>query len=88
MPCRGCYGPPDKVMDQGAALVDAIVSSFEGESDAEIRRLLSTVVDPVGTFYRFSLAGSYLQRIKMDEAASGQMCATQSSGHGAQEGAK
>lgn len=85
MPCRGCYGPPDGVADQGAALLDAIVASFEGDSDAEIRRVLSTVVDPVGTFYRFGLAGSFLHRLTMDDESSGQVCASQANGDGLEE---
>lgn len=79
MPCRGCYGPPDGVADQGAALLDAIVASFDGQSDAEIRRVLSTIVDPVGTFYRFSLGSSFLHRLKMGDDASGQVCTSQAS---------
>jgi F420-non-reducing hydrogenase small subunit len=85
MPCRGCYGPPDDVEDQGAALIDAIVAGFEGESDEEIRRVLNTVVDPVGTFYRFSLASSFLHKAKMSNELSGQTCASQSNGDGDQE---
>ena len=78
MPCRGCYGAPDGVVDQGAAMLDAVVAGFEGKSDAEIRKVLATIVDPVGTFYRFSLSGSFLHQIKMDDNASGQVCAVQS----------
>jgi len=63
MPCRGCYGPPDGVADQGAAMLDAIVAAMDGQSDAEIRRVLGTIVDPVGTFYRFSLGSSFLQQL-------------------------
>ncbi|MBM3188610.1 MAG: oxidoreductase [Chloroflexi bacterium] len=85
MPCRGCYGPPDSVSDQGAALMDAIVASFDGQSDAEIRQVLETVVDPVGTFYRFSLAGSLLYRVRMSELLSGQVCDTQAGGNGGEE---
>ncbi len=77
MPCRGCYGPPDGVVDQGAALLDAIVASFDGESDAQIREILSTIVDPVGTFYRFSLADSFLHRLKMAPQESAQICSSQ-----------
>jgi F420-non-reducing hydrogenase small subunit len=66
MPCRGCYGPPQGVADQGAALLSAVVASMEGQSDAEIRQVLDTVTDPVGTFYRFSLAASYLHRVNQD----------------------
>ncbi len=80
MPCRGCYGPPDGVVDQGAALLDAIVAGFEGENDADIRRVLATIVDPVGTFYRFSLGGSLLHRITMDESAAGDSCDAQHNG--------
>jgi F420-non-reducing hydrogenase small subunit len=82
MPCRGCYGPPDGVMDQGAAMLDAVVSGFEGKSDAEIRKVLATIVDPVGTFYRFSLSASLLHQVKMDDQASAQVCATQASASG------
>jgi F420-non-reducing hydrogenase small subunit len=64
MPCRGCYGPPDGVVDQGAALLDAIVASFDGANTAEVRAVLDTIVDPVGTFYRFSLAASLLNEVK------------------------
>ncbi|NLG29040.1 MAG: oxidoreductase [Chloroflexi bacterium] len=63
MPCRGCYGAPNGVVDQGAALLSAVVAGFKGQSDAEIRQVLSTIVDPVGTFYRFSLAASLLNKI-------------------------
>ncbi|HHX64578.1 MAG TPA: oxidoreductase [Chloroflexi bacterium] len=85
MPCRGCYGPPDGVVDQGAALLDAIVASMAGQSDAEIRRVLDTIVDPVGTFYRFSLASSFLQRIKTDESSVGRVCASQAGDHNGRE---
>jgi len=66
MPCRGCYGPPDGVHDQGAALLSAVVASMQGQTDKEINSVLATIVDPVGTFYRFSLAASYLQEISKD----------------------
>jgi F420-non-reducing hydrogenase small subunit len=80
MPCRGCYGPPDGVADQGAAMLDAVAASIEGQSDAEIRRALATIVDPVGTFYRFSLANSLLQSARQDTEAAGLVCASQRDG--------
>ncbi|MBC7236382.1 MAG: oxidoreductase [Chloroflexi bacterium] len=85
MPCRGCYGPPDGVADQGAALLSAIVAGFAGQSDEEIKRVLNTIVDPVGTLYRFSLAGSYLHRLRMDERESGETCALQAGEDGHEE---
>jgi F420-non-reducing hydrogenase small subunit len=77
MPCRGCYGAPEGVVDQGAALLNAIVASFEGESDAEIRKVLATIVDPIGTFYRFSLGASFLQRLARNGDGAGDVCASQ-----------
>ena len=77
MPCRGCYGPPDGVVDQGSAMLDALVASFDGQSTEEVRKVLATIVDPVGTFYRFSLAASFLHRVKMSGDASSRVCDTQ-----------
>lgn len=65
MPCRGCFGPPPGVPDQGAALVAAVASIYEARDEAEVERMLAEVVDPAGTFYRFSLAASLLRRAKV-----------------------
>lgn len=74
MPCRGCYGAPEGVMDQGAALLSAVVAGLEGKSDAEIRAAIATIVDPVGTFYRFSLAASILHTLGSDGNGPTQSC--------------
>jgi F420-non-reducing hydrogenase small subunit len=55
MPCRGCYGPPDGIADQGGKLVSAIASVIDSEDPAEIERIVDGLRDPAGTFYRFSL---------------------------------
>jgi len=52
-----------------------------GQSDAEIRRVLATVVDPVGTFYRFSLAASLLHQVSANGDAEA-LCAAQRDGSG------
>ncbi len=62
MPCRGCYGPPDGVMDQGAKFLGALASVIDSDDENEIRKILDGIVDPVGTFYRFSLADSLMRR--------------------------
>jgi F420-non-reducing hydrogenase small subunit len=62
MPCRGCYGPPEGVTDQGAKLLSAVTAVIDPEADVE--ELVKQIVDPVGTFYRFSLPDSLLQRTK------------------------
>lgn len=74
MGCRGCYGPLDGVEDQGAKMLSAIASvisagdpSMEEEQlEHEIQTVVNTIVDPAGTFYRFSMAHSLLYRAKVN----------------------
>ena len=69
--CRGCYGALDEVDDQGARLISAIASvgvagklgvDDEEELAHKAALLLGGIADPAGTFYRFSLAHSLLNR--------------------------
>ncbi len=62
MPCRGCFGPTDNNIDQGAQLVGALASIIDSNDPEEIRKITGKLVDPAGTFYRFSLPGSMLMR--------------------------
>jgi F420-non-reducing hydrogenase small subunit len=64
MPCRGCYGPPPNAVDQGAKMVSALSSVIDAHEPEEIERILDQIADPVGTFYRFSLAHSILRRVE------------------------
>ena len=64
MPCRGCYGAPEGVFDQGAKLLSAIAAIIDTENPDQISQILDSIVDPVGTFYRFSLADSILNELK------------------------
>lgn len=68
MPCSGCFGPTSRVRDAGAKALSAIASLAEANDSAEIERILAGIPDPVGTFYRYSLAASRLRR-KRQEAA-------------------
>jgi F420-non-reducing hydrogenase small subunit len=65
MPCRGCFGPPKGVVDQGAKLVSAVASIYQTNGDGEISEMVNEVVDPAGTFYRFGLADSMLKRKRL-----------------------
>jgi len=67
MPCRGCYGPPDGVVDQGAKLLSSIVGLIDTDDPEEAKETLNSIVDLVGTCYRFSLADSLLNALKYDE---------------------
>jgi F420-non-reducing hydrogenase small subunit len=62
IPCRGCFGPPPGVADQGAKLVSAIASIYEAKDEKDIARMVNEVVDPAGTFYRFGMSNSMLKR--------------------------
>jgi F420-non-reducing hydrogenase small subunit len=62
MPCRGCFGPIDGVYDQGAKFLSGFASVLTPKDDAGIERLLDTIPDPAGTFYRFSLPTSLMPR--------------------------
>jgi F420-non-reducing hydrogenase small subunit len=64
MPCRGCYGPPECVEDQGAKLLSAIAAIIDAEAPEDVERIMDTIVDPVGTYYRFSLSDSILSELK------------------------
>lgn len=62
-PCIGCYGPNEGVKDFGARMMTALASVIDSKDPEEIDRIIREgIPDPVGTFYRFSLAHSLLRR--------------------------
>ena len=65
MPCRGCYGAPEGVIDQGAKMLSTVASIIDAPTPEEIAAIAATVPDPVGTFYRFGLADSLLRRARV-----------------------
>jgi len=62
MPCTGCMGPTSRVLDHGAKALSAIASLMQTQEQEEIAALAEQLVDPVGTFYRYSLPASLLHR--------------------------
>jgi F420-non-reducing hydrogenase small subunit len=66
MPCRGCFGPTDQVYDQGAKFLSALASILDTDDEKEIEKVVNTIIDPAGTFYRFSLPHSILRRRRME----------------------
>jgi F420-non-reducing hydrogenase small subunit len=65
IPCRGCFGPPAGIADQGAKLISAIASIYQTNGEEDIARMVSEVVDPAGTFYRFGLSDSMLKKKRL-----------------------
>ncbi len=68
MPCRGCYGPPPNTKDQGTKMISALASVIDSDDPDEIDRILDGILDPVGTFYRFSMAKATLGRVQIHDA--------------------
>ena len=66
MPCRGCYGPAEGVVDQGAKLASYIGALIDTDDPDKLNEILDSIVDPAGTFYRFGLAHSIMTKLKYD----------------------
>jgi F420-non-reducing hydrogenase small subunit len=62
MPCTGCMGPTSRVTDYGAKALSAIASLLGANEADEVEARIGEIVDPVGTFYRYSLPASLLHR--------------------------
>jgi F420-non-reducing hydrogenase small subunit len=62
IPCRGCYGPTDKVLDAGAKMISAIASDYGVENDKEIdpEEVANQIEDVVGTFYTYTLPAALI----------------------------
>lgn len=69
LPCRGCFGPAEGIIDLGAKLLSAIASIFEAKSPEEIQQMVTSIADPVGTFYRFGLPTSLLRGARKREVS-------------------
>jgi len=63
-PCRGCYGPPPEVRDQGLNMMSAISSVVDSTDEKGIQAILDQIADPIGTFHRFSLPKSTFRRVQ------------------------
>lgn len=62
MPCTGCFGPTSRVRDQGAKMLSSLCANLAPREAAEIDGVLDGLPDPVGTLYRYGLAGGLLRR--------------------------
>ena len=68
--CDGCYGQPDGIADQGARMVAALAAALgpgtmHDEAEVVARQAaaaIAGIVDPLGTFYTFTLQRSLLAR--------------------------
>ena len=61
-PCKGCYGPVSETGEQGTKMMAAISSIIDAKEPEEIEKIIETIADPAGTFYRYSLPSSMIRR--------------------------
>jgi F420-non-reducing hydrogenase small subunit len=59
IPCTGCQGPGPGVKEQGSAMMTALSAIAVND------KVLDQIVDPIGTFYKYSLAHSILRRRRL-----------------------
>jgi F420-non-reducing hydrogenase small subunit len=67
MPCRGCFGPPDNVIDQGAKILSFLASFLDSKDEKELREIADSIPDPGGLYYRYSLAASILKGKRIEQ---------------------
>jgi F420-non-reducing hydrogenase small subunit len=76
-PCIGCHGPNEGVEDIGARMITALSSVIDSDDPEEIERIIREgIPDPVGSFYKFNLAGSMLRRSAFNKSESASAGAT------------
>ncbi len=68
VPCRGCYGAPPNVRDQGSKMISALSSVIDATTPEEVQVIINKIADPLGSLYRFSLAGSVFKRVQNKES--------------------
>ena len=52
-------------LDQGAKMVSALGSVVDAQNPEEARKIMETIADPLGTFYRFTMGASILRRVQI-----------------------
>jgi F420-non-reducing hydrogenase small subunit len=60
MPCRGCFGPAERMDDFGAGAMALVAALMADGDETDHHALIKSVADPTGLFYRYSLATSVL----------------------------
>ena len=62
MPCRGCFGPTSRVVDQGARFLSGLASIIDANDEQGIKKVIDSIADPAGIFYYYALPSSMLRR--------------------------
>jgi F420-non-reducing hydrogenase small subunit len=66
MPCTGCGGPCPGSIEQGSSMISSLSTILglisEKEEGFEPKTILGGIKDPAGTFYKYALAASIINR--------------------------
>ena len=69
MPCTGCGGPCPEAIEQGSAMISALSTvlglAAEKEEGFDPEKLMEQLKDPLGTFYKYGLPVSIINRSVM-----------------------
>jgi F420-non-reducing hydrogenase small subunit len=58
-------------VDQGAKLLSALAAIVDVETVEDVQHVLDSIVDPLGTYYRFGLSDSILSELKYSKNGEG-----------------
>ncbi|MEM0451891.1 MAG: oxidoreductase [Nitrososphaerota archaeon] len=61
MPCTGCFGSLDEVIDYGGKAVSYFASILDYYTEEDVEKILDRLPDPMGVFYRYTLPASRLR---------------------------
>jgi radical SAM superfamily enzyme YgiQ (UPF0313 family) len=67
MRCEGCYGPAAGVQDQGAAMIGALGGLLDAATEDRAAEMVSGIVDPAGSLYRFTMSSSLMKVSRQGE---------------------
>jgi F420-non-reducing hydrogenase small subunit len=62
IPCRGCFGPLDRIADHGAKVLSFLASLIDAEDEDTIKEIVHSIPDPAGLIYRYTLPSSILKK--------------------------
>ena len=71
IPCRGCLGPNQDIHDVAAKFISAIASLVQIDKEKELEEeeivnLIEEIVDPIGTFHRFTFGSGIFNKKQED----------------------
>ena len=67
MPCTGCFGPTSNCRDQGGKMMAALGGILRASDEKQLDSALEALVDPAGTFYRYTLSASLVGSHRKDK---------------------